>query len=871
VRLFFRVSSTILLACGTVSAALCQSATLATSGIPSLASCSVPAGKEPWRDAHQSPECRTLEVIHSMSLPEKLQRLDSPSGAQTGAGENLLKLRAADGPNGIARGPFPGPPPPSAIGVTAFPNEIVVASTWDRDMAAQFGTALAEEWRGKGLSEIIGPTLNIMRTWHWGRSAETYGEDPFLTGEMASAEVAALQSQHVVAMVKHFVANNQDWDRVGHFPDFTGINEIISERALHEIYYPGFRAAVEKSSAGAAMCSYNQINGTFACNNKDVLPELRSWGLTGDITPDAVFALHDPLLAIGAGVDHLGFGVSFKALYDRGQINEQVIDRVLFNTIVPMFKVGVFDHPPTGAPANRVSTPQHIALAKRLIEEGSVLLKNKDHLLPLTPDKVKTIALIGVAAGPDAITGEQGPMVYVEKLSVPAEAIIQRAGSSMKVTYVKAGAGIRPLPILRGDAIHDSTGQEAGFTASYFRSGDLSGQPVATRVDPAVDFDHLPASELGKEVFSFAPPTLSWSARWTGTLDPPLSGDYVFSLDGGGSTTLAIDGKPVVQQHNINFTSTALGTIHLDAGKPVSLVLEHSNDYALLGSQVHLGWFPPHKQEMSDALQAAHSADVAVVFAGEQLGEGMDKQALNLPGDQDAWIEAVAAQNPHTVVVLNTSTPVAMPWLEKVGAVLETWYPGQESGAGTASLLFGDADPGGRLPITFAASPDQGPATQAEEYPGVNGVAHYNEGIFVGYRWYDEHHQEPLFPFGFGLSYTTFRFSDLRSSRDGDTVKIELTVKNVGSRPGSDVVQVYVGEPAAAEEPPSQLKGFTKVSLRPGEGKHVTIAVPSKSLASWSEQRHRWELSPGTYEIKVGESSREFRLHGQVTLEAASF
>ena len=860
-RLFFLVSSTLVLAWGTVFVALCQSATSA-SGVPNLASCSVPAGKEPWRDARQTPECRTLEVIHSMSLAEKLERLDSPPGAQAGAG--LLKVRAADGPNGIARGPFPGPPPPSALGVTAFPNEIVVASSWDRDMATQFGKALAEEWNGKGLSEIIGPTLNIMRTWHWGRSAETYGEDPFLTGEMASAEVSGIQSQHVIAMMKHFVANNQDWDRVGHFPDFTGINEIISERALHEIYYPGFRAAVEKSSAGAAMCSYNQINGTFACNNNDVLPELRSWGLVGDITPDAVFALHDPLKAINAGVDHLGFGVSFKALYDRGQINELVIDRVLFNTIVPIFKVGVFDHPPTGAPGNKVTTAEHIALSKRLIEEGSVLLKNKDHLLPITPDKVKTIALIGVAAGPDAITGEQGPMVYVEKLSVPAEAIIQRAGSSMKVTYMKAGAGIRPLPVLRGDAIH-------GFTATYFRSGDLSGEPVATRADPAVDFNHLPAAELGKEVFSFAPPTLSWSARWTGTLDPPVSGEYVFSVDGGGSTTLSIDGKPVVQQQKVNFTATALGTVHLDAGKPVSLVLEHSNDYALLGSQVHLGWFPPHEQEMADALKTAHAADVAVVFAGEQLGEGMDKQTLNLPGDQDELIRAVAAQNPHTVVVLNTSTPVAMPWLEKVGAVLETWYPGQESGAGTASLLFGDADPGGRLPMTFAADRGQGPATQTEEYPGMNGIAHYDEGILVGYRWYDAHHQEPLFPFGFGLSYTTFQLGDLRLSRHEDTMKIELTVKNVGSRPGSDVVQVYVGEPAAAEEPPSQLKGFAKVSLQPNERKHVTIAVPIKALAAWSEQDHKWELAAGNYEIKVGESSRDFRLHGQMSLKAASF
>ena len=790
-----------------------------------------------------------------MTLAEKLARLD-------GAKQTFFQIQYDDGPNGIAKGPFPGPPQPMALGVTAFPNEIGVAATWDRDLATQFGTALAEEWRGKGLSEIIGPTLNMMRTWHWGRSAETYGEDPFLTAEMASAEIAAIQSQHVIAMMKHFVANNQDWDRNGHFPDFTGVNEIIPERALHEIYYPGFRAAIEKSSAGAAMCSYNQVNGIFACNNKDVQTQLRSWGLTGDITPDALFALHDPLLAINAGIDHLQPGFSFKALYDSGKLDEAGIDRILFHTIMPIFTVGVFDHPPTGSPANRVSTPEHIALSNRIIEQGAVLLKNNDHLLPLTPGKVKTIAVIGVAAGPDAITGEEGPMVYVEKLSVPADAIIRRAGSSMSVTYVKAGAGIRPLPILR---------PSAGFSGSYFHSGDLSGQPVVTRTDPAVDFDGLPAPELGKEVFSFAPPKLTWSARWTATVDPPLTGDYVFSITGGGSARLSIAGKPVVQLEHVNFSSTALGTMHLEAGKPVSLVLEHSNNYSVLGSKLHLGWFPPQPKVMAEALQAAHAADVAIVFCGEQLGEGMDKQAFSLPGDQNELIEAVAAQNPHTVVVLNTSTPVAMPWIQKVASVLETWFPGQESGAGTAGLIFGDADPGGRLPMTWAAGPEQGPATRAEEYPGVNGVAHYDEGILVGYRWYDQHQQQPLFPFGFGLSYTAFQYSHLKLNRNADAVTIELTVRNIGERRGSDVVQAYVGEPAAAAEPPSQLKGFAKVDLKQGEEKRVTIAVPVGSLSWWNEQTHHWEMPAGSYEFKVGASSRDVRLHDRLSLPAASF
>jgi beta-glucosidase len=298
--------------------------------------------------------------------------------------------------------------------------------------------------------------------------------------------------------------------------------------------------------------------------------------------------------------------------------------------------------------------------------------------------------------------------------------------------------------------------------------------------------------------------------------------------------------------------------------------VEHSNDYAVIGSALHLGWISPHPDSMNAALDAAKTADVAIVFAGEQLGEGMDKTQLGLPGNQDALIEAVAASNPHTVVVLNTSTPVAMPWLDKVDAVLEAWYPGQESGAGIASLLFGDADPAGRLPVTFPAAADQGPGAKPETYPGANGIAHFDEGIFVWYRFYDQHRQKPLFPFGFGLSYTNFRLGDLKLSLDGAAVNVSLIVKNVGSQPGSEVVQVYVGEPTEADEPPSQLKGFAKVTLQPGEQKQVEIAIPVKPLSAWDERIHAWHVSAGTYEFKVGESSRDFKLREELRMQAAA-
>ncbi len=242
---------------------------------PRLENCKAPSTTDPWRDRQQTPECRTLELIHAMSPDEKINHiLERPKPDRF----EIPPLNPADGPNGYAKGPIPGPPPPSALGVTAFPNEIALAATWDRNRASDFGHALAEEWRGKGSSEIVGPTLNIMRTWHWGRSAETFGEDPFLNGQMAAAEISAIQKEHVIAMVKHFTGNNQDADRVGHFPDFTGVNEIISDRALHEIYYPGFRQAIQTAGAAAAMCAYNQINGVFACNNEKVLGQLQTVG-----------------------------------------------------------------------------------------------------------------------------------------------------------------------------------------------------------------------------------------------------------------------------------------------------------------------------------------------------------------------------------------------------------------------------------------------------------------------------------------------------------------------------------------------------------------------------------------------------------------
>jgi len=279
-----------------------------------------------------------------------------------------------------------------------------------------------------------------------------------------------------------------------------------------------------------------------------------------------------------------------------------------------------------------------------------------------------------------------------------------------------------------------------------------------------------------------------------------------------------------------------------------------------------VGWQAPDPEMIAKAVEAAKQADVAVVFAGERMGEGHDKISLGLPGDQDALIEAVARVNPRTVVVLHTSNPVAMPWLDQVAGIVEAWYPGEEAGSSIAAVLFGDVNPAGKLPVTFPANEKQGPATNFLEYPGDGHTVNFDEGVFVGYRWYDKNDQTPLFPFGFGLSYTTFQYGKLQLEKKGDERTARVRVTNTGRVAGAEVVQLYVSDPPAADEPPLQLKGFATISLKPGESGDVTIPLPADAFSTWDEGTHGWKVYPGTYTVSIGSSSRDLRAKARVSI-----
>jgi beta-glucosidase len=818
------------------------------------------APEQPWRDPNQPPGQRADELLAAMTFDQKVAVALGDFGPVASLG--VPPLTWADGPNGIR-----------APGTTAFPSAQTLASTFDRDLAHAYGAAIAAEAHAKGFNLWFGPAMDIARTPLAGRQPENLGEDPFLAGETAAEEVVGAKNSHVIATLKHYVGNNQDYGRLGLPIGSPGVNDIVSRRALQEIYEAPFKDAVRSGGADAAMCSYNRVNGVQACQSTVVLGDLKGSGFDGFVLPDFIFAVRDQLAATLAGVDLPaipGDPVTpprTADMFTSGQVSMARLDDIVHRIVFAMFDSGAFDNP-VPPPADNVSSPDHVQLATRVSEAGMVLLKNDRRALPLASPGPESIAVIG-PAGSDAIfvTGGSASVPVDPTGSVtPLAGITARAGPDVKINVAQGTLGDVPLPtIVPSDVLTPSAGNGPGLLGTYWNNGELAGTPALTRVDPTVDLSAAPAG-VGP----------LWSARWTGTLTPPESGLYRFSLTQAGIARLFVDDKLIASGYREATQFVAgpaypvQGAINLKEGKPVSIRIEYTSKAQLFGAQIHFAWQAPSTSGIAAAVEAARKSDVAIVFANNAQGEGMDRSALALPGDQDQLITAVSQANRRTIVVLNTGGPVLMPWLPRVEAVLQAWYAGQQFGSALAAVLFGDSDPGGRLPVTFPATEEQGPAppSQPERYPGVNGDERYDEGIYVCYRWYDQFHQQPLFPFGYGLSYADFRFSDLQVNvdRERDTVLASARVTNTSDRPGSTVAQAYLASPKSADEPPVQLKGYQKIALDPGESAVVTFRLASDDLAYFNESLNQPVVADGRYEFFVGSSSRDLQDHASFEL-----
>jgi beta-glucosidase len=617
-------------------------------------------------------------------------------------------LTLADGRAGVGN---------KARDVTLLPAPIAAASSWDTSLLKEFGSVLGQEQWGKGTNVALGPSIDVVRVPEWGRSFESYGEDPYFNGQMAAAEIVGIQSQGPIADANMYLTMNQESDR---FKE----DSIVDERTLQEIYLPPFEAAVRDGHVGTFMCAYVKTNGVYSCENAHLLRDLlrdelkfdgwvmSDWGATHSTVDSATNGLDQQM------PDDAFYGDALKKAVLDGEVSAATIDEHVRHILVPMFRLGLFDKDQAGTWASNVRSAKDDEFARMVAEQGTILLKNERSILPVSGGV--SIAIIGAAGGiaPKAEGGGSSAVIPPYIVS-PLEGVRKRAGEAATVSYA----------------------------------------------------------------------------------------------DGSSLTTAA---------------------------------------------------------------KTAADAQIAIVFVHTNETEGEDRPNLDLPGEQDQLIEAVARANKQTIVVLDTGGPVLMPWADQVAGIIEAWYPGQEDGNAIAAILFGDVNPSAKLPLTFPRTAAEIPTASKEQWPGVGGRSIYSEGLRVGYRWYDATNTEPLFPFGFGLSYTTFRVShltvapaqlDMSGGKTDRKVLVKADVTNTGKRKGAEVVQVYVGQPAANGEPPHQLRAFAKVTLEPGETKPVRLELDQRSFSIFDTARHHWVVPNGIYQIFVGTSSRDLPLHSSITVE----
>jgi len=826
----------------------------------------------PWLNPLVSIQQRVDELVAAMTPAQEVSLMQPVKGGPYPGYEHYVPgipslcvpaVMQQDGPAGVATG---------ATGVTQLPAPIAAASTFDTGVASQYGSVVGNEMRGKGIGFALAPTLNLDRVPQWGRSFETLGEDTYLTTRLGDSMIEGIQSQGVIANVKHYAEYNQETYREPAAKD----NVIASVRTMQETELSIFGSAVRDAHAGAVMCAMPAVNGTGACENSYLLGVLRNqYGFKGDIRSDNPPSVTSDSKAVNAGLDQAvapAFNASdlLAALAD-GQISRTELNGAAGAILYPMFQAGLFDNPLSGSLGRNVSTGAHVSFAQSSAAEGTVLLRNSGGVLPLDSHSLSSIAVIGADANAYAETGGGGgSLVRPGHVVTPLAGIKDRAGAGVKVTYTMGNGPYDELPdIPSADLTPDHTGgaQARGLTAKIYSNATLSGTPAVTRTDPTVDVES-PASLLpGMR------PASQVSMQWTGTLHPPATGGYQFSLTCDVSCSLFINGKRIINDGGASAEQTrqtATGGTDLTAGQSAQIKVTYEQTPSATkpraaGAIAQLGWMTPDSTPTSvaEAAAAAQSAQVAVVFAGMFESEGYDQPNLGLSAADNQLISAVAAANPHTIVVLNTGGPVLMPWLDKVAGVVEAWYPGQKDGSAIASVLFGDTDPGGKLPVTFPASASQPLSADQARFPGTGGNVHYSEGLDIGYKWYAARGLTPLFPFGYGLSYTTFGFSGLSVTPASGTpdpnnnpnqvvATVQAQVTNTGSRAGAEVAQLYLGDPSSTGEPARQLRGFQRVQLAPGQSAQVSFGLTAQDLAYWNNS---WTVASGTYKVWVGDSS----------------
>lgn len=855
-------------------------------------------------------EAELEELVAEMTLDEKVSRTHGADGGPEGVAGYLTGIERLDVPGMV----MADGPPGASLGTptTDFPHPVAAAATFDPELISEEGRAIAREAKTEDVAVLLAPSLDLFRVPTHARGGETYGEDPFLAGEMAREYASAVQSEGVIATLKHFVAYNQA-STTGNVLDYFSYSEhnvIVDERPLREIYCRPFREAIVEGGAGAVMPAYTRINGTFCSENDYLLEEVlkEDWGFDGFVVSDWG-GTHSTVDAAVSGLDiempsAEYFGEALAEAVENDELWVGNVDEQVRRGLRSQREIGALDGDRKGSDPVR-GTDEHFSLAQRMAEEGSVLLKNEDDLLPLGED-VTDVALVGPSptefkndvGGSDSVTGIRyvGPVDGIEAaggdgVSVTAVATdryelagptdftpaggdgetetesastdeTETADGTESETETEAATTTEPGNASEGE---NGAANGNGFAVEYYANADWEGSPELVRREKSVDL-----TEADLERFDDADAV---SVRWRATYTAPETGTFAFLLTSQGASTLSVDGETVVDNEGGGFAGpkSEEATLDLTEGETYAVSVEASG-----AVPVSLEVNPP--SSLDEAVSAAAEADVALVLARTDTFYGDDRHEFELPGNQNSLVDRVAAANGNAAVLLNTETPVAMPWLDDVPAVMQVWFPGQEGGAALGSLLFGDVSPSGKTPVTFAESMDDylpGEVTTLPDdgraYPGVRGNVFYDEGVFVGYRHFDEADIEPLFPFGHGLSYATFDYGEISLSRSETTpdegLTVSLDVANESETTAREAVQLYVSEvDPAVERPPKELKGIAKVEVPAGESRTVDIELGRGAFEYWDPETENWTVNPGEFEILVGSSSRDIRHEASVTV-----
>ena len=804
------------------------------------------------------------QIIEKLTLDEKVTILSGFNSWYTNKidGKNVPSIKMSDGPNGV-RGDSN-----SGKSSACFPCAISIGSTWDLDLVKNLGGALGEEAQAKDVDVLLGPTINIHRHPLGGRHFESFSEDPFLTGKIASNYVQGVQSKKVAACLKHFVGNDTEYER-------HSVSSNIDEQTLREIYLLPFEMGIKDGNAKVVMSAYNKLNSIFCSSHQELLINIlkKEWGFDGYVVSDWGAALETVENANGGldlempGPSNV-WGQALINAVKSDEVSEELIDDKVRRILTVAEFSNRFQKPGIKA-EEAINKPSHRSLLKKAAADGMILLKNEG-LLPLKKD-IKKLAVIGPNAKEAQIIGGGSASLRPHYQIHPLAAIQERLGSNKEILYSKGCHTHKYLPKINEKLMKDNS----GFLVEYFDGNQFDKNLILS--------EHLTGSKFwvfegfAKDVISKEDrPNISvkFSCEYT----PDISGNHEFEIFGIGKCRLLINDNELID----NWTSTdpgeafftfgsasKKGIVNLKKGETCKIEVQ----YHFEGSfpAVYIGCQAPDEVDIfKESIDAASSADEVLLIVGTNSDwetEGNDRADFNLPSNQNELIEAVLEANQNTIVILNTGSPVHMPWANKANAIVQTWFAGQEFGNALVDILSGEINPSGKLPTTFPIKIEDTPAYPF--YPGTDLQMNYHEKLLVGYRWYEKKSIKPLFCFGHGLSYTNFKYQNLEVSVDKDfVVSCRFEVQNIGNILGQETAQCYVGYANPLnDEPCKTLQGFVKAEIKANEVKNFEVELGPRNFSHWSIEANTWQIKGGAYKILIGSSSEDIYLESTINLE----